>query len=517
MIKLSHNPFEGSAVKIQLSFKDNYGNYYIPISVNYSVLALNKDKESWSVVEDAYEKNITPASTIVLTVDKLKTYENTTSQRKVVVAWTAYVDGEVTDFVDEVTFEIQPKPYIINPPTPIHEVYYVEIKDVALQIGSKESTAIKPVFYLNTNVPVDLTDSEIQIYDSEGNQIPTYHELNSSKTIITVTTDDLVLNKFSYYDLKINGLKAFGNEYGMKEEFVYRFRTSNQITDASELSEVIEQIQNRIETNEENIVVLDGKVEENANNISEMNTEMSSIGNKVSEIELNATVMGDRLIVVESELPLIKEDIKTNSDKIKNLGTRVDNVIASTVEINKKVEENTADIEDIKKLIPSQASEENELADKEYVKNSIDSLFTQAQKDAIDSGVNSELVDEWNEKMHTHDNKDIIDSLGEDEDGNLIYKGEKIEGGEPETATVDFSDFEDFEEVVVDASVEGENLIVGEHSNLSLDIGSTLVIDDVEREVSDEDARDAISNLQDVLIPGDGIAIAEDGTISLTE
>ena len=151
MIKLNYSPFEGSTVKVTLSFRDSFGKYYIPLSLNYTLLALNSDKESWSVVGDAYKVSIQPASQVPLTISDTSLISGTTLQRKVLIQWVALVDGQVTDFIDEVVFEIQPMPYITNKPVePEPTPIYLEVKDVEFQTGNSVACPINPVLKLYT-------------------------------------------------------------------------------------------------------------------------------------------------------------------------------------------------------------------------------------------------------------------------------------------------------------------------------------------------------------------------------
>ena len=154
MIRLNNTPNEGSTVKVNLGFRDSAGIYYIPTKVSYSLLALNNDKESWSVVDNLYKIPLVPASNVILTLPNIKTVTNTTLSRKVMIYWDAFVDGEYNSFVDEVTFDIAPKPFIpdepVNPPTPPLDIY-VEINSASLQVGTINAAPVLPVFILKTN------------------------------------------------------------------------------------------------------------------------------------------------------------------------------------------------------------------------------------------------------------------------------------------------------------------------------------------------------------------------------
>lgn len=226
MIRLNNTPNEGSTVKVNLGFRDSAGIYYIPTKVSYSLLALNNDKESWSVVDNQYKIPLTPASNVVLTLPDIKTVTNTTLSRKVMVYWDAFVDGEYNSFVDEITFDIAPKPFIpdepVNPPTPLP--IYVEINDVALQVGTVSATPVNPVFILKTNLPVNI-DNAVATIDTKPCTI-----LKDSTGGILTVYPDTILDYVKSYTLTVSGLVSTINGYVMKEDFKCNFVTESEDT-----------------------------------------------------------------------------------------------------------------------------------------------------------------------------------------------------------------------------------------------------------------------------------------------
>lgn len=224
MIRLNNTPNEGSTVKVNLGFRDSAGIYYIPTKISYSLLALNNDKESWSVVDNLYKIPLTPASNVILTLPNVKTITNTTLSRKVMIYWDAFVDGEYNSFVDEVTFDIAPKPHIpnepVNPPAPLP--IYVEINDVALQVGTVSAAPVNPVFILKTNLPVNI-DNAVATIDTKPCTI-----LKDSTGGILTVYPDTVLDYVKSYTLKITGLVSTINGYVMKEDFVCNFVTESK-------------------------------------------------------------------------------------------------------------------------------------------------------------------------------------------------------------------------------------------------------------------------------------------------
>ena len=223
MIKLNNNPIEGSTVKVNLGFRDSAGIYYIPTKVQYTLLALNADKESWSVVDDIYKKALTPASSVIITLSDIKTVTNTTLDRKVMVYWSAFVDGEYNDFVDEIRFTIQPKPYVpVTLPSPDDPIVYVEATSVALQIGTLNSAPINPVFIVKLNLPVNIENAVATIGTHECT-ITT----DETKSVLTIECPT-VLEYVTSYNLTIHGLVSTINGYVQKEDIVTAFVTRSK-------------------------------------------------------------------------------------------------------------------------------------------------------------------------------------------------------------------------------------------------------------------------------------------------
>ena len=228
MIRLNNTPNEGSTVKVNLGFRDSAGQYYIPTKVQYTFLALNNDKESWSVVDDIYLKSLNPASSVVLTIPNVKTIEGTTLSRKVMVYWDAFVDNEYNSFVDEITFDIAPKPYVPNPPTPHPEpTVYVEINSISMQIGTLTATPLQPVFLLRTNLPVDIENAVAQIITQSGEIKDCEITVDSTGSLLSISSV-VPLDYQTSYTLKLGGLVSTINQYVMKEDFECAFATQSK-------------------------------------------------------------------------------------------------------------------------------------------------------------------------------------------------------------------------------------------------------------------------------------------------
>ena len=229
MIRLNNTPNEGSTVKVNLGFRDSSGQYYIPAKIYYTLLALNSDKESWSVVGDFYEVPLVPASSVVLTIPDISLISGTTLQRKVMVHWEAYVDGLYSTFTDEIDFEIAPKPYVPNPPAPRPQPpVYVAVNSASLQIGALTAAPIMPVFILKTNLPVkiDLASANIK---SGSLLLPCSMSVDEGGAVITVAAER-ELAYVTSYSLVVEGLVSTINGYVMKEPFELSFATCREDT-----------------------------------------------------------------------------------------------------------------------------------------------------------------------------------------------------------------------------------------------------------------------------------------------
>lgn len=223
MIKLRNNPIEGSAVKLNLAFRDSTGTYYIPVSVSYTFLALNKDNESWRVVDNLYKKPLSPASVIGLVIPNMKQIPGTTLQRKILVNYEAFLNNEYVEFVDEVTFDVQPVPTIhYDGPEPESEVY-VQVVSCDLTAGSVVSAPTNPQFKMVLNMPVNTDEAEAKlVYD--GGEIECNLSPDTTKQTVMIYPPYELENSVNY-QLQVSGLKSLVGSYVMKETFKLGFVT----------------------------------------------------------------------------------------------------------------------------------------------------------------------------------------------------------------------------------------------------------------------------------------------------
>ena len=226
MIRLRNNPIEGSAVRLALSFRDGFGNYYVPSSVTYTILALNNDEESWSVVDDVYKKKLEPASTMTVTTPVSKVIEGTTLRRKIVFEWTTLVDGTYTDFVDEASYEVQPMPYVPDHPLPpAPEEPDLEVTDIKFQIGSVVSAPVYPVFLVRFNQPVIPDSGASFIQNEDGVKYHVNVEADLTYSVLTISCmDELQYN--THYDFVMSDYHSRIGTAEMKEDFKLSFLTT---------------------------------------------------------------------------------------------------------------------------------------------------------------------------------------------------------------------------------------------------------------------------------------------------
>lgn len=225
MIQLNTNPIEGSALRLSLAFRDASGTYFVPLSVSYTLLALNLDKESWSVVGDIYQKEVTPESMVNLVIPNIQMISGTTPKRKLLVTYYAMVDGQETSFIDEACFEVKPMPYVpdkpLPPPTPS---VFVKILDVIFQTGSAASAPLTPVFYCKTNLPVSIAGASAYISGSDlAEPIPCSMSVDSTCTTVTVTCGT-ELRHSSTYILNVDNLESTSG-LPMEKPFTLSFVT----------------------------------------------------------------------------------------------------------------------------------------------------------------------------------------------------------------------------------------------------------------------------------------------------
>lgn len=227
MIELRNNPIEGSSVKLALNFKDPLGKYYIPISVNYTFLALNSNDEDWDVVDDLYEIPLDPASMISLVIPKIQTITGTTLRRKIIIKYQAFIDNEYVDFVDEVNFTIQPQPTIKYEPGPGPEPeIYIKVVFCDLVAGSLITAPLEPVFKMRLNMPVILDTAEFKVVNKDviEDDIPCTTTIDMTNTLLNIAPNKS-LDTHTNYMLKVTGLKSKVGDYELQEPFTCNFTT----------------------------------------------------------------------------------------------------------------------------------------------------------------------------------------------------------------------------------------------------------------------------------------------------
>ena len=227
MIELRNNPIEGSSLKLGLSFRDPLGKYYVPVYVNYTLLALHDDNESWDVVDNLYNVSLTPQSTISLVISNMKVITGTTMRRKLIIKYQAFIDNQYADFVDEVNFTIQPQPTVnYDPqPTPPEPEIYILVTDCSLITGSLVTAPLEPNFKVSFNMPVMVDDIVVKVINNdESEEINCSYSLDMPQTTLTVSTEKS-LNVLTHYTLYIDGLKAKVGDYTLKEPFKCNFTT----------------------------------------------------------------------------------------------------------------------------------------------------------------------------------------------------------------------------------------------------------------------------------------------------
>jgi hypothetical protein len=131
---MGRNPVQGGSVVIRVSFRDEWGQFYVPVkgTVKFSLCALHKEKDTWEVVNNRHGTAVASRSVvdIVLQGDDLAVLPGCSLKRRVVLDWQYMRAGEVTLGRDTVDFEVVPLPVLDPapgqvPPVPL-EPFRVE-------------------------------------------------------------------------------------------------------------------------------------------------------------------------------------------------------------------------------------------------------------------------------------------------------------------------------------------------------------------------------------------------------
>jgi hypothetical protein len=193
-IILSRNPVQGGSVVIRVSFRDELGRYYIPVkgTVNFSLCALHKDKETWEIVNNRHGSLAASKSVVdlVLQGGDLALLPGCTTQRRVVLDWKYMRDGELTFGRDTVDFDVVPLP-VLDPepgedPVPPLEPFVLE--DVFVVRESR-----RPRIALRFNCPVDEGSVGTDSFSLEGDGAGAYSfgaEYSGDKRTLYITSRD---------------------------------------------------------------------------------------------------------------------------------------------------------------------------------------------------------------------------------------------------------------------------------------------------------------------------------------
>lgn len=344
MIRLNYNPCVGSSLSVNLSFRDQQGKYYVPLVVSYSLFALNSDKESWTVVGDYYKKALTPASLINLVIPNLEDLTGTTLQRKVLVYWKTTLNGELTDFIDEVSFELKSLPTLINPPpepepTPI----YVKVTDVEIQNGSSVSAPVNPVIKVTVNLPV-ITEGASIVFNYNETETPSVVQLDATKTILTIYPE-VSLENSTNYKLKINGLVSSISSYEMEEPFEYGFTTvpAGSVTpeelqqEIDTISSHVETIAASIETITSNIETITGQLETVTSNIETINGQIETITGNIENINSRVETATSNIETINSQIETISGNVETMSGQIETINTNIETINGQITNLDERV------------------------------------------------------------------------------------------------------------------------------------------------------------------------------------
>ena len=113
---LGRNVVEGGSIVIRVIFKDEAGQYYVPVedSVAYTLYAQHIGDSTWEIVEGKKDVVVPSASVIdiLLQGDALAMMGNCSTKRRVIIDWTYLRNSEETFGRDMVDFQVEPLPVL---------------------------------------------------------------------------------------------------------------------------------------------------------------------------------------------------------------------------------------------------------------------------------------------------------------------------------------------------------------------------------------------------------------------
>lgn len=365
MIRLNHNPFAGSSLNLSLSFRDSHGEFYVPLTLCYSFLALNCDQETWKVLGGRNKTPIQPASQVNLVIPNLKDVTGTTLRRKVLVFWQTLIDGQITDFTDEVSFDIQPLPVLSNCPeeSPAPKIY-LQIVEGEFLSGTPVSAPTSPVILLTTNLPVNAENAKVEFHRKDGEDgeaVEGSIDLDSTKTKLRVYPN-VSLEYAARYELSLDGLVSSVNSIEMSEPFTLGFSTmqAGEIT-LEELDSQVQKLQEEVERLSELVGNADGikeSVDSLQKKVGELENSVSEASDKCASLESGINEASGRLDSVEKDV----SDIKSGE---KDVSGRLDTVENDVSEIRSDISEIRSEISEVDDLSGSVEQLRSDLSDLE--------------------------------------------------------------------------------------------------------------------------------------------------------
>lgn len=365
MIRLNHNPFAGSSLNLSLSFRDSHGEFYVPLTVCYSFLALNCDQETWQVLGGCNRTPIQPASQISLIIPNLKDVTGTTLRRKVLVFWQTLIDGQITDFTDEVSFDIQPLPVLSNcPEEPPAPTVYLQIVEGEFLSGTPLSAPTSPVILLTTNLPVNAENAEIKFSRTDGGDgdiVDGSMDLDSTKTKLRVYPN-VSLEYGARYELSIGGLVSSVNSIAMSAPFTLGFSTmqAGEIT-LEELDSQVQKLQEEVERLSEIVGDADGlkeSLDSLQKKVGELEGSVSEASEKYGSLESTVNELSERLGSVEKDV----SDLKSGGEDVSG---RLGTVEGDVSEIRSDISEIRSEISEVDDLSGSVEQIRSDLSDLE--------------------------------------------------------------------------------------------------------------------------------------------------------
>jgi hypothetical protein len=175
MINLGRSPVQGGSVVLRVSFKDEAGNFYVPVgrSVLVTLVAQREEMGTWQVVSGWSSRSVEVGSVVDLSFQggDLDLLSGCTTRRRVILDWSYVREGEVTSGRDMVEFDITPLPVLDSVPPGDVPVLGVPIAVVDIFTSMDFSGVQVGVLFSDVVDVSTVSDGDFYLGDEAGNVV----------------------------------------------------------------------------------------------------------------------------------------------------------------------------------------------------------------------------------------------------------------------------------------------------------------------------------------------------------